>query len=192
MKWRVKHLMWILLVVALFRPEPAEARRGFAIGLGPVGNFYTVNTIPIMKPGGGGYTYFDYRFSDELAFQVGFMITVQNGRNVSSGDNGIIFLGMPTIALKYFFLRGQPRFDPYLSLGTGLYILTEGSIGNDTGGVGVGTNLGAGFDFYVNNTISLGMETVFRTIGIISDFGTPSASAAIFPFTLTGNVAFHF
>lgn len=172
-------------------PE-AHARRGFAVGLGPVGNIYLIDTIPIMEPGYGGYTYFQYRFAEQFAFQAGFLITRQNGQNVSSGDNGILFLGMPTIDLKFYFLTGDPAFDPFVSLGTGLYFLTEGTNDDKSGGIGVGTNLGVGFDYFFTTSVSAGFEGVFRTIGIISDFGTPSSSSAIFPYSLMANVAFHF
>ena len=120
------------------------------------------------------------------------MISTQNGANVNAGDNGILLLGMPTIDLQYFLRAGDPRFDPFVFIGTGAYFLTEGSIDNDTGGIGVGTNIGVGFDFYMTQTVSLGFEGVFRVIGIISDTGTPSSSAAIFPYSLMGNIAFHF
>ncbi len=171
---------------------PAQARRGFSVGLGPVGNIFLIDTIPVLDPGIGGYTFFQYRFAEQFAFQTGFFITRQSGTNVSSGDSGILLLGMPTLDLKFFFLTGEPRIDPFISLGTGMYFLTEGSISDDTGGIGVGTNLGIGFDYYVTEIVSLGFEGVFRTIGIISDFGTPSRSSALFPYSLMANVAFHF
>jgi outer membrane protein W len=189
-----KIILLSLLMISLLlgAAKESEARRGFAIGLGGVGNIYLIDTLPVMNPGYGGYTFFQYRFSDAFAFETGFMITNQNGTNVSAGDSGILFLGMPTIDLKFYFLQGDPRFDPFISLGTGLYILTEGKSSDDSGGIGVGTNLGVGFDYFMTPVISLGFQGVFRTIGIISDFGTPSKSAAIFPYSLMGNIAFHF
>lgn len=187
--------VWVLLFligIGTLLAAPVEARRGFAIGLGPLGNIYVIDTVPVMDPGIGGYTYFGYRFIEQLAFQAGFLITTQGGTNVSAADNGILFLGMPTLDLKYYFLTGEPAFDPYVSIGTGFYILTEGNISNDTGGVGVGANLGLGVDYYLSERISIGLEGVFRTIGIISDLGTPSNSRAIFPYSLMANIAFHF
>jgi len=181
-----------VLFASLTASQDLLARRGFSVGIGPVGNIYLIDTIPVMDPGIGGFTYFQYRFAEQMAFQAGFLIARQSGTNVSAGDNGMLFLGMPTLDLKYFFLSGEPRFDPFASLGTGLYFLTEGSVSNGTGGVGVGTNLGVGFDYYFTDVISAGFEGVFRTIGIISNFGTPSTSTAIFPYSLMANVAFHF
>ncbi len=174
------------------KPNRVEARQGFAVGLGPVGNIYLIDTLPVMDPGIGGYVFFNYRFQEQFAFETSFIVTTQSGRNVSSGDNGILFLGMPTFDLKYYFLKNAPHFDPYAGVGIGLYWLTEGSTNNSTGGLGLGAQLDVGFDYYLSDVISLGFEGVFRSIGLITNFGTPSASTAIFPYTLMGNVAFHF
>lgn len=188
---RLAFFIFCVMTVGAFSLH-AQDRRGFAVGMGPVGNIYLIDTIPIMDPGIGGYTFFQYRFAEQLAFQAGFMITTQGGANVSANDDSILFLGMPTLDLKFYFLSGQPDLDPFVSLGTGFYILTEGDVSNNSGGVGVGANLGVGLDYYITSVISLGFEGVFRTIGIISDLGTPSNSTAIFPYSLMGNVAFHF
>jgi len=192
MKRRIGTFTSVLLFLLLAFSWPTEARRGFSIGVGPIGNIYLIDTLPVMDPGIGGYTYFQYRYAEQFAFQASFFISHQNGTNVNAGDGSILLLGMPTLDLKYFLLTGDPRFDPFMGLGTGLFILTEGTIGNGTGGVGVGTNLLVGFDFYLAQQVSIGFEGVFRVIGIISDFGTPSSSTALFPYSLMANVAFHF
>jgi hypothetical protein len=74
----------------------------------------------------------------------------------------------------------------------GLYWLTEGSRANNTGGVGMGAQLGLGFDYYLADFFSLGFQGVFRSIAIVSDFGTPSQGEAELPYSLMGNIAFHF
>lgn len=189
----MKKLLLLLTVGSfLMAAGPAEARQGFTVGLGPVGNIYLIDTIPVMDPGIGGYVFFDYRFQEQFAFETSFIITTQNGTNVSRGDSGILFLGMPTFDIKFYFLKNDPKFDPFVATGLGVYWLTEGSTGNSTGGLGLGAQLGLGFDFYLTDVISLGFEGVFRSIALITNLGTPSASTAIFPYTLMGNVAFHF
>jgi len=184
----------IVLAAALFAfiPISAEARQGFAVGLGPAGNIFLIDTVPVLDPGFGGHVFFNYRFAEQFAFETSFMITTQNGTNVSSGDNGILFMGMPTFDLKYYFLKNDPKFDPYAGVGIGLYWLTEGSRGDSTGGFGLGAQIDVGFDYYLTDVISLGFEGVFRSIGLITNFGTPSASTSLFPYTLLGNIAFHF
>ena len=189
-----KKMILVLLAFSfcLVMASQAEARRGFALGLGPIGNIFLIDTIPILEPGIGGELFFDYRFHEQVAFSASFLISTQNGTNVSRNDNGILLLGMPTTGIKFYFLTDEPKFDPYVNVGLGLYFLTEGSRSNNTGGVGVGSQLGLGFDYYLTEIISLGFQGTFRPIAIITDMGTPSNSAAIFPFTLAGNVAFHF
>jgi outer membrane protein with beta-barrel domain len=188
----LKKLAVLALLFTTLSLRPAEARQGFAVGLGPAGNIFLIDTIPVLDPGFGGHVFFNYRFAEQFSFETSFLITTQDGTNVSKGDNGILFLGMPTFDFKYYFRKSNPAFDPYAAVGVGLYWLTEGSIGNSTGGVGLGAQLGLGFDYYVTDAISLGFEGLFRSIGLITNFGTPSASTAIFPFSLLGNVAFHF
>lgn len=182
----------LLVIVSTLGAQPSEARQGFAIGLGPVGNIYLVDTIPIMQPGVGGHVFFQYRFHEQVAFETSFMMSSQDGSNVSSGDGGILFLGMPTLDGKYFFLKDDPKFDPYVAVGIGVYWLTEGKVSNNTGGVGLGAQIGVGVDYYVADNISVGFQGTFRPIALITSLGTPSASTAIFPYTLAGNVAFHF
>ncbi len=191
-KYLYARLLAFTLLIALALPAVTEARRGFSVGLGPVGNIFVIDTIPVLNPGWGGHTFFQYRFADQFAFQAAFILSTQSGTGVSAGDSGILFLGMPTVDLKYYFLRDAPRFDPFVSIGTGLYIMTEGGISNSTGGVGIGANLGAGFDYFFTPIVSAGFHGVFRSIAIISDFSTPSNSSAVFPFSLMANIAFHF
>lgn len=180
------------LLSLLLLTRISEARQGFTVGFGPVGNIYLVDTIPVMDPGIGGHVFFDYRFQEQMAFETSFLISTQDGTNVSNNDNGILFLGMPTFDFKFYLLKNDPRFDPFVSTGVGLYWLTEGSVGNSTGGIGLGAQIGVGFDFYITDPISVGFVGNFRSIGLITNLGTPSASTAIFPYSLQGNVAFHF
>jgi hypothetical protein len=187
-----KFLVLAAVLSSLLLAPRADARQGFAVGVGPAGNIYLIDTVPVMDPGIGGHVFFDYRFAEQFSFTTSFLITTQNGTNVSKGDNGMLFLGMPTFDFKYYFLKNDPKFDPYAAVGVGLYWLTEGSVGNSTGGVGLGAQLGLGFDYYFTDVVSAGFEGLFRSIGLITNFGTPSASTAIFPFSLLGNVAFHF
>lgn len=189
----MKKLFLILSALTLLSSlRSAEARQGFAIGVGPLGNIFLIDTTPIMDPSIGGHFSFNYRFQDQIAFETTFFLTSQSGTNISTGDNGILFLGMPTFDIKYYLLKNDPRFDPYVATGLGVYWLTEGSISNTTGGLGLGTQLGVGFDYYFSDQVSTGFEGVFRSIGLIRNVSTPSASTAIFPYSLLANIAFHF
>lgn len=173
----------------------AEARQGFGIALGPVGNIYLIDTTPVMDPGVGGAMSFQYRFHEQAAFETTFLMTSQDGDTDGRGtadDTGILFLGMPIFDVKFFLFSGDPRWDPYIATGLGLYWLTEGDNSNNTGGTGLGAQLGLGFDYYVSDILSLGFQGVYRSVAIITSLGTPSSSVAIFPYSLMGNVTFHF
>ncbi|QQR79909.1 MAG: outer membrane beta-barrel protein [Deltaproteobacteria bacterium] len=188
----MKKIFCAIFLLSCFIFSRAEARQGFAVGVGPVGNIFLIDTTPILEPGVGGHVFFNYRFAEQVAFETTFLISSQNGTNISKGDNGILLLGMPTLDLKYYFLKDDPAWDPYAVLGIGSYWVTEGSVGNATGGLGLGAQMGLGFDYYLSDQFSLGFSGIFRSIGLITDFGTPSSSTALFPFSLMGNVAFHF
>ncbi len=186
-----KIALFVLLGVGL--SSPAWGRQGFTVGMGPVGNIYLIDTVPILDPGVGGFMFFQYRFHEQVAFETSFMLNVQDGQTrTGQEDVGILFLGMPIFDVKFFLRQGDPRFDPYFATGLGMYWLTEGSRGNDTGGTGLGGQFGLGFDYYLNDIISLGFQGVFRSIALITDFGTPSQSTAVFPYSLMGSLAFHF
>ena len=168
-----------------------SSRRGFAVGLGPIGNIYLIDTRPVLDPGIGGHFFMDYRFHSNVAFETSFFIANQDGDDVDSAERNILLLGMPTFNLKYYFLN-HDRWDPFFSTGVGLYFLTEGTVENDKGGVGFGSQLGIGFDYYLARLISLGFTGTFRSVAVITNFKTPSDSTAIFPYSLEGNIAFHF
>jgi len=185
-----------LIAFVLLLARPGWGRQGFSIALGPVGNIFLIDTVPVMDPGVGGHMSFQYRFHEQVAFETTFLMSTQDGDSTpatsAADDTGILFLGMPVMDIKLYLLSGDPRWDPYLATGLGMYWLTEGSLGNSTGGVGLGSQIGVGFDYYLGEIVSLGFQGVFRSIALITNLGTPSGSAAIFPYSLMGNVAFHF
>lgn len=191
-----RFVLALCLIAALFLPRHSEGRQGFTIGLGPVGNIFLIDTIPILDPGIGGSMFFQYRFHEQVAFETTFLLSAQDGdgtpATAANDDTGILFLGMPVFDIKLYLLSGDSRWDPYLATGLGMYWLTEGRLGNSTGGVGLGSQIGVGFDYFLTEIVSFGFQGVFRSVAVITNLGTPSGSTAIFPYSLMGNVAFHF
>lgn len=190
----------IVLIVTLLSaltaiPKIGEARQGFTISLGPIGNIFLIDTIPVLDAGVGGHFSFDYRFQDQLSFQTTFFISSQDGSDggtPAAADNGILFLGMPTFDVKYYLLKDDPRLDPYMGTGVGLYWLSEGSNDNNTGGTGLGAQIVVGLDYYLTDVISLGFSGVFRSVALITSLSSPATSVAIFPYSLNGSIGFHF
>jgi len=169
-----------------------NASGNFSVGLGPVGNIFIVDAKPELDPGIGGIVYFDYRWSPQFSTQFGIIVSTEDGSGISDGDNGIEFLGIPTFDLKFYILSEPSRWDPYASIGMGVYAITEGTQSNGTTAVGIGANLGLGADFYITERLSLGMSAVFRSIGLIDATSGSNNGTAIFPFSMMTNIAYHF
>lgn len=186
----------VLTILALTaygsKAKASSAAGNYSIGLGPVGNIYVVDSRPELDPGVGGYVYFDYRWSPQFSTQFGVIVTTQDGTGISSGDNGIEFLGIPTFDLKFYLMSEPSRWDPYGLIGMGVYAITEGSASNGTVAVGIGANLGLGTDYYVTERFSIGLAAVFRSIGLIDSVSGSNNGTALFPFSMMGNVAYHF
>jgi len=169
-----------------------SASGNFSFGVGPIGNIYVVDARPELDPGVGGQFFFDYRWSPQFSTQFGFFLSVQDGAGISSGDNDVLLLGMPTFDLKFYILSNPSRWDPYGLLGVGLFTLTEGTSSNGTKGFGVGADVGIGTDFYVTERFSVGLTAIFRSIGIIDSTNRHDNGTALFPFSMMGNMAYHF
>lgn len=190
-----KILCAIAMASALFAASTASAKSSggnFSVGLGPVGNIFVVDSRPELDPGVGGYVFFDYRWSPQFSTQFGVMVTTEDGTGISDGDNGIEFLGIPTFDLKFYILKEPSRWDPYALIGMGVYAVTEGTAKDGTTAVGIGANMGIGTDFYITESLSVGLAAIFRSIGLIDSTSGPNNGTALFPFSLMGNIAYHF
>lgn len=174
------------------QPKAKSSGGNFSVGIGPAGNVFVVDSNPELGPGVGGYLYFDYRWSPQFSTQFGVLVTTEDGTGPSRGDDNIGFLGIPTFDLKFYVLSNPSRWDPYGLIGMGVYALTEGSAVNGTKAVGVGASLGLGSDFYISERFSVGLAFVFRSIGLIDSTNAHYNGTALFPFSMMGNIAYHF
>ena len=188
----MKKIICLLALLAVVSISPVASAENFTFGIGPIGNFFLVNGRPEMNPGGGGYLYFDYRWSPQISTQFSILVSTENGKGADAGDNGIEFLGIPTIDFKYYILSSESHWDPYFMAGIGLYAVSEGTQSNGTFGLGMGTNVGLGCAYYFTEKWSIGMGLSFRSIGLIDSGRGSNNAKAIFPLTLTANVGFHF
>ena len=158
----------------------------YTIGLGPVGNFYLTHRHPEMDPGLGAVIYFDYRWSPELSTTVTVMMLSQDGTSSDVGQNSIVFMGIPTFDIHYYFITNPSRWDPYALIGVGYYAVTHGSAGNGVAS-GLGANVGGGADYYITSKISFGLNAQFHSIALLGNGSTGS-----FPISLDGRFGFHF
>ncbi len=184
-----------IVVVALMASVTAHAETAggnMTVGVGPMGNVYVADSNPELDPGIGGYVYFDYRWSPQFSTQVSVVVTTQDGTGISNGDDGIVLMGIPTFDLKFYLLSDPSRWDPYGLIGLGLYAVMEGSANNGSTAFGMGANIGLGTDFYITEKFSVGLAAIFRSIGLIDSVSGPNNGTALFPFSMMGNVAYHF
>ncbi|MFO1518454.1 MAG: outer membrane beta-barrel protein [bacterium] len=182
-------LLSFLGLSLLLSPAKSWARHTMAISGFGGANFQLTNTFPELDTGLGGGIAFDYRFNQRWGLSTALSVFSHDGKGPSSGDDGILLLGLPTVDLKFYFLKQEHWFDPYASAGLGIYVLTGGSKSDNSGGAGMGAQLAVGSDFYLRDWFSLGISTQFKTIGVIR--GNNQSSAMIFLAAL-GNFSFHF
>jgi hypothetical protein len=184
---------YFLILVSVFflilHVNTVYAHTGPSVGVMGMGNFFLTNAHPDLKIGPGAGLMFDYRFNQHWSVETDLFFSEHSGEGISAADKDIFLIGVPTFELK-FYLRGQEnRLDPYLLAGFGVYVLTEGTIDDNSGGVGVGGNFGLGVDFYLLDRLSLGLAAKFRPIAVIQG---NSQSTGLINFGMIGNLIWHF
>lgn len=193
MKINILRIVSILFVLGLGLDASAQpgnkssqSAGNYTIGMGPIGNFYLTSRRPEMDPGVGALVYFDYRWAPELSTTAAVMMLAQDGTGREEGQNSIVFMGIPTFDIKYYFITNPSRWDPYALIGVGYYVVTHGSR-NQGVASGMGAQLGGGFDYYLASRLSIGLNTYFRSIGLLGNGSTGN-----FPISLDGRFGFHF
>jgi len=179
----------LFALTCLMLPTQSWAREGSSVGLLGVGDFFLTDANPQLKIGPGGGIAIDFRFNQRWALESDFYFSIHDGKGANAGDNSQYLLGVPNVNLKFYFMSEEANIEPYALAGIGLYFLTEGSRSDNTGGVGMGAQIGLGVDFYVAERLSVGLSAQFRSIGLIQG---NSNSSALMDFGMTGNVMYHF
>jgi outer membrane protein W len=139
----------------------------------------------------GGFVYFDYRFAPHFSTQFTFGISMQDGAGPNAGDNSLLLLPLPKFDLKYYVLESSSRIDPYMMVGLGLFLLTEGSRSDGSTAFGFGANAGLGVDVYFSPAVSANLAINFTSIGMVGHLGGNNGSG-LFPLTTSGGIGFHF
>lgn len=158
----------------------------FSVGMGPIGNLYLTDRHPEMDPGIGATFYFDYRWSTDLSTTTSVMMLDQDGTDSDKGQNSIVFIGIPTFDVKYYWINNPSRWDPYVSIGLGYYVVTHARRGAGMASA-MGAQTGVGFDYYLSERLSFGIDTSWRWIALLGNGATGS-----YPLSLRGNIGFHF
>ncbi len=185
----MKKISFLLLAFFWLIPTGSFARPPMSLSIFGGPNFQLTSAFPNLDVGAGGGLAFDYRFNQHWGLASSLSVFPYNGEGISAGDRNMLLLNIPNINLKFFWLKSENKFDPYLTAGLGLSVLTGGSKSDNSGGAGISTQLGIGADYYFNDRFSAGALTQFHSIGLIR--GSSQSSALIFIGVL-GNFAFHF
>lgn len=198
MKSLVTFLFFLLIATfALLSSLPAQADtsdKKITLGFMGMGNVQLVNSSTNIDPGPGGGVFFDYRFNHRFSMDVSVWATTHDGTGGSNGDNSIQILGIPTATIKLYLNDNENSpWDPYLGIGIGVYAMTEGSTPNGTNGVGMGGKIDIGCDYRLTDILSVGLDGVFNSAGIITGLegGNGSHSDAIIPYSLIAKIGFH-
>jgi outer membrane protein with beta-barrel domain len=186
-----KFVLAVIIITTLFSlaVKSVNAREGFSVGAQGLGNFFLTNGGPNLDIGPGGGLFFDYRFNQRWSIETDLFFSFHDGEGAFKGDNNMLLLGVPTVELKFYFRGHESSIDPYALAGLGVYVLTEGSINNNSSGFGLGGNIGLGSDFYVMPRLSLGVAVKFRPIALIQ---ANNASAGLINLGAIGSIAWHF
>ena len=98
--------------------------------------------------------------------------------------------------LKLYILDfiGHPEspLRPWALVGVGCYFLTEGSVEDNDNATGVGVVFGFGLDYRAFEFLSFGFENNFHIIGLLEDAPGGDNGFAMYFYTVTGTVIFHF
>lgn len=190
MRFFTRSLLGAALVIC---STPLARAENMSVGVGPTGEFFVIDGHPDLSTGFGGHIYFDYRWAPQISTQFSVDVTTQDGRNAESGDNNILLFGIPTIDFKYYMIKSTGRIDPYVGLGVGFFLVSEGSNGtNGTMAMGLGADVTVGADFYFTPQLSGNVRTTFHSIGLVNSPSGNNNGTGLFPLTTAASVAFHF
>lgn len=185
----MKRFLLVPLFLLLMLTSNVHAREGAAFGATGNFNFFLTDTDPNLAWGAGGGLQLDWRFNQNWGATLQAFVSDHDGKGASINDNSQFLIGAPTFDIKYYPLSNETKIDPYLGVGIGFYILTEGTVNDNSSGVGIGGQFSLGADYYINEKLSIGLAAQFRSIGLIQ---SGSRSSALINFGFVGNILYHF
>lgn len=156
------------------------------------GSIQLVDTTPVLDMGIGGGAFFDYRFNEKFSIMVEAFAITQDGSGRSSGEGSIEFMALPAITLKLYVLGNKKVIDPYIGMGTGFYLLTEGSNNNSTKGLGIGAQIEVGIDYSPAENLVFTAGGTYRSVGLINSLSGTANASTYMPYTLFGRIGYRF
>lgn len=162
------------------------------LGATVYGSFQLVNTPPDLDPGIGAGLFFDNRFNERFSIAIEAFGITQDGDGADSAEGSIEFFAIPTATIKLYPLNTTSKVDPYIGIGIGLYLLTEGNVNNDSFGIGLGAQIETGLDYLVTDTLTLSVGGVYRSVGLLNSLSGTANATTYMPYTLFGRIGYKF
>lgn len=180
-----------------YRPHSraaVEYQRGFYFGAGAAGTRILAQDggNELLEDGVGVALYAGLRVNRSLALEAGWMGTMHNPVSVDTGfgeDTDYLVLNGFTADAKVFLNVSNPRLQPYLQAGVGLYLLDSTYFGTQS--VGSGFQAGGGLDFQISRRMDIGAHALYRGMAM----GPPDVDyndTYVSAITLEGRVNFRF
>ena len=196
MKTKIQLIIFVLLIavtgVAHANDGSSVAAYNRTFGGTIFGSVQLADTFPLVDPGIGGGVFFDYRFNNRFSVALEAFGITQDGDRASQAEGSIEFLGIPTATVKLYFLGAQSKFDPYIGVGLGFYLLTEGDVENNSFGVGLGAQIETGIDYLVTDTLVFSVGGTYRSVGLLNSLSAPANASTYMPYTLFGRIGYKF
>lgn len=134
-----------------------------------------------------------WRASDDLSIDLSMNFSFHDALAEQAGPGAM--LGHVGLDFRYFLGDWTRALQPYLQFGLGGYFLGRGNWDFDTLG-GLGLQLGAGVDFYLSRSVSLGAKVLYRGAYLDNSSSTwsgfPTESMWLSAVTYGGDIKFHF
>lgn len=176
---------WVLVVGLLGATEASAsasfANRNLGLGVSGFGILTGANSIgiewgvPITLEGG---FYIESGF--EVFLRIPLLFAYQKFGVTKDGGPGIVIASGGQFGLKYMFLEESIR--PYVTLHlAGLYFIRDAAASNGLNNFFIGPGIGAGLDFFVGESVSLGARAyldMYVTLNVPPSFSLGGGIAA--------------
>lgn len=173
-------------------------RMGVYLGIGVLGNFFldTGANISQTYSGGGGFSILvGARLGGFIALELGYFAAFQESQTTSNSSASISSATLQSIGLdaKVYLAPALRRFEPFLQIGIGAYIMSENFKEELTG---VGIDLGGGIDIRIVEHFGIGLRLLYRGFYVDNSDATyakvATDSAFLNTFTIEAHAHIHF
>lgn len=146
----------------------------------------------LLNHGGGVSLFAGMRLNRSLALEAGWIGTMHNPEQVSTDfgtDTDYLVLNGFTADAKIFLGTRNPRMEPYIQAGVGLYLLDSEYFGAQS--TGTGFQAGGGLDFKMSRNVDLAVRGLYRGLAM-GPPNTDYTDTYVSALTVEGNLSVRF